>query len=413
MIERFYRFITGFLMVQVRGKNVSRFLNLCIRNGIHIYQMDNMENMQCTFGMNLRDLYRLTPLLRKTRVRIFIKKRMGLPFFLYRYRKRKIFAASLLGMALGILFLSTRIWRIEVVGNSSVGRDTILNYLKEKEINYGVDRNSIDNDALELSLRQDFDPVIWASVYEEGTKLVVCIQEKLVSEKKVKQTDTCMDLVATKDAKIASVITRNGISLVKAGDKVKAGDILVSGRQEILDDNGEIKEYYYQSADADILAYAVYDYEDSIPKQMVVSNATGKEHTRFFFRIFDYQFTTPKLHADFEHSETFEESSQLCLLNSFYLPVYIGKSRQVELEKRIQKVSMEEAKSIARENFNQFLADLEENGVEIMGKNVMIKSMNDNYHIYGKVKVCESIIKQKPTEILKTPDKTETAQEEE
>ncbi len=85
----------------------------------------------------------------------------------------------------------------------------------------------------------------------------------------------------------------------------------------------------------------------------------------------------------------------------------------MELEKKIQKVSMEEAKSMALENFNQFLADLEENGVEIMDKNVMIESMNENYRIYGKVKVCESIIKQKPTEILKTPDKKETAQEEE
>ena len=31
----------------------------------------------------------------------------------------------------------------------------------------------IDNDALELSLRQDLEPVIWASVYETGTRLVV------------------------------------------------------------------------------------------------------------------------------------------------------------------------------------------------------------------------------------------------
>lgn len=413
MIERFYRFLTGFLMVQVRGKNVSRFLNLCIRNGICIYQMDNMEGLQCTFGMNLRDLRKIKPLLRKTRVRFFIKKRAGLPFFLNRYRKRKIFALSLGCMMLGILFLSTRIWRIEVIGNSSVGKDTILNYLQEKEISYGVGRNSIDNDALELSLRKDFEPVIWASVYEEGTKLVVCIQEKLISDKAVSQTDTCMDLVATKDAKIASVITRKGISQVKEGDKVKAGDILVCGRQEILDDNGEVKEYYYQSADADVYAYATYDYEDNIPKQMVTSNATGNEHIRRYLRVFDYQFTTPKLHADFEQSETIEESRQLCLLGSFYLPVYLGENRQLELEKQVHEVGKEEAKTLALQNFNQFLADLEENGVIILDKNVMIESMDKKYHIYGKVKVRESIVRQKPTEIRKTPERTETTQEEE
>lgn len=412
MIRQFYRFITGFLIIQIRGKNISRFLNLCIRNGISIWQMGSMEKMQCTFGLDLRDLYKIRPLLRKTKVRIFIKKRLGLPFFLNRYRKRKVFAASLVVMVCGILFLSTRIWRVEVVGNSSLGKDTVLNYLKEKEISYGVGRNSIDNDALELSLRQDFDCVIWASVYEEGTKLVVCIQEKLASEKTVEKTDTCMDLVATKDAEIASVITRKGISLVKKGDKVKAGDILVCGRQEILDDNGEVKEYYYQSADADILAYASYDYEDNIPVQMVTANATGKEHTRFFLQIFDYQFTSPKLHADFEQSETIEESSQLSLLGSFYLPVYIGKNRQMELEKKVKKVSLEEAKTIALQNLNQFLSDLEENGVIITDKNVMIESMDNQYHVYGKIDVCESIVKKEPTEILKAPVNTETTQEE-
>ena len=412
MIRRFYRFITGFLIIQIRGKNISRFLNLCIRNGISIWQMGSMEGMQCTFGLNLQDLYKIQPMLRKTKVRIFIKKRQGLPFIINRYRKRKIFAASLAAVVFGILFLSTRIWRIEVVGNSSLGKDTVLNYLKEKKISYGVDRNSIDNDALELSLRQDFDRVIWASVYEEGTKLVVCIQEKLASEKTMEKTDTCMDLVATKDAKIASVITRKGISLVKKGDEVKAGDILVSGRQEILDDNGELKEYYYQSADADIMAYTTYDYEDSIPGQMVNAYATGNEHTRFYLQIFDYQFTSPKLHADFEQSETIEESSQLCLLGSFYLPVHVGKTRQIELEKQVKKVSFEEAKTLALQNFNQFLSDLEENGVAITDKNVMIESMDNQYHIYGKVKVCESIVKKEPTEILKVPENTGTTREE-
>ncbi len=411
MIRQVYRFITGFLIIQIQGKNISRFLNLCIRSGISIWQMGSMEGMQCTFGLNLRDVYRLTPLLRKTRVRIFIKEKKGLPFLLNRYKKRKIFAASLTAAVLGILFLSTRIWRIEVIGNSSIGEDTILNYLKEKDISYGVDQKSIDNDALELSLRQDFDRIIWASVYEEGTRLVVCIQEKLVSDKAAEKTDTCMDLVASKNAKIASVITRKGIALVKKGDKVKAGDILVSGRQEILDDNGEVKEYFYQSADADILAYSTYDYEDNIPKETVTANATGKEHTRFFLQVFDYRLTTPKLHADFEQSENISESSQLCLLKSFYLPVYIGKNRQIELDKKVKKVSVDEAKTRALENLNQFLADLEENGVVIMDKNVMIESREHQYHVYGKINVCESIVKKKPTEILKAGDE-KAAQEE-
>jgi len=193
---------------------------------------------------------------------------------------------------------------------------------------------------------------------------------------------------------------------------VKKGDILVCGRQEILDDNGEVKEYYYQSADADIMCYVSYDYEDWIPSQMITSQKTGEERTRFFLRIMDYQFTSPKLHADYDCFETLEDTKQLCLMKSFYLPVYFGKIQDIELEKQVSEVSMEEAKVLALENFNQFLEDLEENGVIIQDKNVMIEKIGEKYHVYGQVDVCEKVTAKAPTEILEEPITEEDTQEE-
>ena len=231
----------------------------------------------------LNDVKRLRPGLRKTHVRFRILRKNGLPFVLHRYRKRKIFAGILLLIVIGTCLLSTRVWRIEFVGNHSLSEETLLDYLEEHKIAYGTSKGSIDNDALELSLRQDFDPVIWASVYEKGTKLVVCIQEKIVSDRSASIDEaTPVDLVASKDAKVQSVITRKGISVVKAGDSVKKGDLLVNGRQEILDDNGEVKDYYFDSFYVDIIGRVVYDYEDWIDSQVVEATQTGEKHVRFF-----------------------------------------------------------------------------------------------------------------------------------
>ena len=44
--------------------------------------------------------------------------------------------------------------------------------------------------------------------------------------------------------------------------------MLVCGRQEILDDNGEVREYYYKSADADVYGYTMHPYEDWISSKM-------------------------------------------------------------------------------------------------------------------------------------------------
>lgn len=410
MIQRFYRFAKGVLTVSVTGRSVTRFINLCIKAGIPVWGMACTDAMQLTFCMYLQDVYELRPFLRKTHVKMRIRKRQGLPFFMRRYRARKVFAAVVVLAVFGVLWLSTRIWRIEIIGNSSIGEDTMLKYLKEQNISYGTAKEYIDNDSLELLLRQDFDAVIWASVYTEGTKLVVCVQEKIATDRPEESGSLCLDLVAGQDAQIVSIITRSGTAQVAAGDQVKAGDVLVSGRQEILDDNGEVKEYYYQSADADVMGNVIYDYEDWIPEIASVVQPTGKLHNQYYLTIDTYQLMLPNLFAEFDEYESLEKQSQLCIMDSFYFPVYFGHIRYIEQETVEITRSAEDAKSIALKNLDQFLEDLRENGVSILDKNVMMEKVGNQYHIYGKISASESITEPALTEILPQPF---SAQEEE
>lgn len=404
MLLALYRFVSGWLYVEFYGTNVSRFLNLCTRHGIVFWNVDTSDCNKITALMYLRNIYDLRPMLRKTHVHFSIRFKRGLPFLLHRYRKRKMFAGIIVCVILAIAFLSTKIWRIEFVGNSSLSEETLLNYLAKQDITYGSDRSDIDNDALELALRQDFDAIIWASVYEQGTKLVVSVQEKIASDRAVaKDADTPMDLIAVRDARVDSIITRKGIGMVKAGDSVKKGDLLVSGRQEILDDNGEVKAYYYEIADADVIGMVSYDYEDWIEEEVIQVRRTGKEHTRYFARVGEYQFTSPVIHADYDYETTVETNHQLCMMNSFYLPVYFGTITDYEEQKIVKKMDLEEAKSVAIGHFEHFITNLEQNGVSIIDKNVMIEKIDLKYHIYGKVTASESIIRQRPTEILPDP----------
>lgn len=414
MLLLLYRFLRGWLKVQFYGHNVSRFLNLCTRHGVELWSICTLENNRINARMYAKDLFALRSVFRKTKVRFRILSRRGLPFFIHRYRRRKVFAGIIVCVIAGVVFLSAKIWRIEFVGNSSISDETLLEYLSTHQIQYGTSRTQIDNDALELSLRQDFDPIIWASVYEEGTKLVVCIQEKIVSDRAVLSTeDTPMDLVATKDAQVESIITRKGIGMVKAGNTVKKGDILVSGRQEICDDSGEVREYYYETADADVMGKVAYDYEDWIEQEVIKTSRTGQTHKRFFMRIGEYQFTSPVFYAQFDDSSTIEQSHQLCLMDSFYLPVYYGEIIDYEEKKATQRLDFDEAKVVALEHLEYFLTNLEQNGVSIIDKNVMIEKIEQKYHVYGTVNAVESITKQQPTEILPNPvSQTEEQQEE-
>lgn len=404
MLLILYRFVCGWLNVRFYGPHVSRFLNLCTRHGITLWNVDSVDTDCIHARMYVRDLYELRPVFRKTRVKFQILSKNGLPFFMHRYRKRKALVGVMLVVICGVVFFSSRIWRIEFVGNSSISDETLMEYLASHQIEYGTGRSQINNDALELSLRQDFEPIIWASVYEEGTKLVVCIQEKIISDRAALKTkDEPADLVATKDAKIESIITRKGIGKVKAGDFVKKGDVLVAGCQEINDDNGEVREYYYETADADVIGEVTYDYEDWIDTEVITTVRTGNKHTRFFVRMADYQMTTPAFYAEFERATTLEQNQQLCLMDSFYLPIYYGKIIDYEEEQTVKKQNMQDAKTIGMKHLNHFLINLEENGVSIIDKNVMIERIGKKYHVYGKVTATESITKQQPIEIRTNP----------
>ena len=107
-----------------------------------------------------------------------------------------------------------------------------------------------------------------------------------------------------------------------------------------------------------------------------------------------------------------EDNRQLCLMDSFYLPVYFGTITEYEQIKTEHTLDFAEAKSSGIQHLEHFLTNLEQNGVSIIDKNVMIEKIELKYHIYGKVTAEESITKQRPTKILPDPVASTTEQEE-
>lgn len=218
------RYLSGYVCVELTGYATERFLNLCTNHDINLWNMDHKEDTY-TFCMSLEDFWKIRPMVRKTRTKIRVTKRCGLPFFLYRYRKRKMFLLGLL-LCVGIVYaFSCYVWNIEICGNSTLSDDTVYRYLESEKIRVGTAKGKVDCEKLEAKIRQHFSNVIWTSVRLEGTKLTVDVKENLITqepqEKQETETEEAQDLVADKDAVILSIVTRNGTPKVKAGDKVK------------------------------------------------------------------------------------------------------------------------------------------------------------------------------------------------
>ncbi len=220
-----YRYFCGVLTVEFFGIYPEKLLNLCAKNGIGIWSARYIkQKIRCK--ITVKDFLRLPKILRKSGIRVHIIEKKGFPFFIKRYHKR---LGIFLGLVIFLSFLqimSGFIWIVDIVGNEKVTDSQIISACAELGIKSGIRKSKINAkaDAQELLLK--LDKLAWGSLNIEGCKLTVNVTE--IIEKK-EDNSVASNLKASADGVIKHIDVTSGNCLVKVGDIVSKGDILVSG----------------------------------------------------------------------------------------------------------------------------------------------------------------------------------------
>ena len=257
------QWLCGYIRISVCGRQVNRFFNLCSRNGIRFWRISYDMEQSIRASLRLRDFYDIKPYLKKTKTKLRIIAKKGFPFWCHRHPRMKWFFVFLICLCcIGVYSLGF-VWHIEIRGNEQIATSEILDCLYKNEIDIGKKRSEVDCSHVELELREQFQNMGWVSVYFHHTSLCVEIKESLYEEREGKPESTGFSyhLIADKEAVIYSIVTRAGTPLIQKGMTVRAGDILVLGQCDILDDNGEIKEVLNFPADATIWGDVIYEFE--------------------------------------------------------------------------------------------------------------------------------------------------------
>ena len=163
MKERVLRYAGGYLKVRMTGLASERFLNLCMARGITLWELSRSDREALCFFISIKDFRRIGPLVKKAGVHVKITGRFGLPFFLYRNRRRKLYGAGVAAFFLVLFIMSRFIWNISLEGNRRFTDDMLLHYLDSQKIHYGMAKSAIDCDILEESIRSAYPEIIWVS----------------------------------------------------------------------------------------------------------------------------------------------------------------------------------------------------------------------------------------------------------
>ncbi|MCM1192363.1 MAG: sporulation protein YqfD [Butyrivibrio sp.] len=378
MIE-FLKYIRGYLRIRVSGFSPERFMNLCSNKGILLWKIVR-EGDVYYMNINLKGFRALRPIVRKTGTRVAILERYGLPFFLPKLLKRKVFVGGLLLAVAFWMWSSLFIWDIELSGNYQITDDMFQSFLKENEVIVGMKKGELDIESLEKEIRRSFPEVTWASARLSGTKLLIDIKENdapIITEQE--KTEAGSNLVSSCGGTVVSIIVRSGVPMVNAGDTIEAGAVLVEGRVPVYNDDATVREYIYVDADADIILEHTREFSDRLPLDYIKKEYTGREKDTRYLRLGDNQLKLPQDRPFLIYDSVIRESRPL-IFEKLSIPVYMGSCTYREYMNVEYKYSREEAEEQLGEKLITFLTSLEEKGVQIIEKDVKI-DISDNFWV--------------------------------
>ena len=258
-------------------------------------------------------------------------------------------AASFLLIVVGIVILSNFIWNIELTGNTNISKEELIAVLEQEGLKVGTAKNKINTKEIVSKVRLDRNDLAWIGIELKGTNALVKVVEADKKPDIIKEEEYC-NIVATKPGVIVKTNAINGTSLVKQGDTVNKGTILIAGWLE-----GKYTGTRYVHANGEIIAKVWYEEKQKVELNQVISKENGNSENKYSVKINNFQINFYKTLSKFEKYDTIGETKKIKMFSDFYLPIEITKITNKELIEERLTYSKEEAKQIAVEKAKKLL----------------------------------------------------------
>lgn len=383
----FWRWLKGWVRLEAEGGFPERLLNLAARGELLLWNTVRRGTVlsACCYA---RDYRRLRPLMRKTGMRMRIRERHGVPFFLRRYHARWGIAAGLALYFLLLQLLAGRIWVIRINGLETADRAAILSTMESAGVRIGGKRNALDLTAIQLQALRELEDVSWLAVNLEGSIANIDITEWDKDAPKPEPTAPS-NIKARRDGLIVKVEAVGGQAMVQPGDAVAEGSLLISG----IVDTGE-GGTLLRRAEGRIFAQTTHTLEARIPLTQVQKRPNGRQilqPTLQLFQFFIPLYTNGELPADVQ----LEEADCPVTIGGIPLPVGLRLRRYTCLADQTVTYTEEEAAALAAEEIaRQEQETLEK--AEITGRSEEVRLEDGCYILTVRYDCVEDIAVEEP-----------------
>ena len=384
-VQPILNYFTGYVKIKVEGLFLERFINICVSKKILLMDIKREKSTIMYANVGIADYKKLKQVARKTKSKIKIQRKKGLPFTIKKYRKRKIFGILFVVIIALLIVSSNYIWNIEISGNVKITNQEILQSLEESGLKVGLSKNDIDTNAVISKIRLDREDIAWIGITVKGTNAIVKIKEAAKAPEVIDENKFC-NIVANKTGMITKINVQNGTANVKVGDIVEEGDILVNGYLE-----GKYTGTRYVHGAATVEAKIWYTKKEKAMLKQQIPVQTGNEEKKYSIKFKKNQINLFKTLSKFEKYDTINENKKIILFSNFYLPIEVVKITNKEYVLQDVTYTNEEQIQILTEKLKKEL--LEELGEQknIVNVNVNTYSQDEAVEVEVTYEVLENI----------------------
>jgi similar to stage IV sporulation protein len=266
-----WNYLVGYVRIRVDGVSLEKFINLTVSNGIHLWGINRQSYTSLTANISIRGFKQLHAISRKVSCRIRIVEKRGFPFVLHHYRHRKMLAAGMVIFLVILYGFSSFIWSVDVEGTEKVNPKVILEELDSLGVRPGVYKPNIDTLSIENRLVINIPELSWASLEIRGSRAVLRVKESVKPPAFIDKK-TPANIIAGKDGIIQKMIVLEGQPVVKEGQTVRKGQLLVSG----IFDHPQTIGVRYVRAMGQIMARTWYEETDTLSLKEPYRQRTGR-----------------------------------------------------------------------------------------------------------------------------------------
>lgn len=324
-MNNIWKKIRGYAIISIWGFNKERFLNLCRKNGVKLWNIKNSGNnvQLCIYSRDIDVLHNISS---KTGCRFKVLNILGLPCFFQKYFNRFLYMAGIMFFIFSIKFLTSYIWIINIEGSINIPDSEILHICSQNGLYTGASKRDIDGKAIAEALKSKFDSISWINCTTDGVRATIKLAEATDS-KPVITPQTPTDIIADKDCVITDITIRSGMPAVRIGDSIVKGDLLVSGTLVPVGFE-ENREPSFVHSSAEIRGKVKETKQIKIPLQYTEKRYTGKTTDSYSLDIFGKKFSLNFLNKEpaFKNYDTTESIRQLKIDDDHPFPFYLTRS---------------------------------------------------------------------------------------